>query len=55
MAHASEILDEVREHGLKFIEAPVTITYTEYSVRKGQSIVDALRILLDLFYARWVK
>jgi polyprenyl-phospho-N-acetylgalactosaminyl synthase len=55
MAHASEILIQIREGRLKYEEVPVTITYNEYSVRKGQSIRGALRILGDLFYARWSK
>jgi polyprenyl-phospho-N-acetylgalactosaminyl synthase len=55
MAHASEIMSQIREHSLRFVEAPVTITYTEYSMRKGQSVLGALKILLDLFYARWSK
>jgi len=49
MAHASEILHQVAESGLKFVEAPVTIEYSVYSLQKGQSMGDALVILTDLF------
>ena len=45
MAHASEILDEVRRLGLRYVEVPVTIRYSEASMAKGQSSWNALRIV----------
>ena len=45
MAHASEILDEVRRLGLRYVEVPVTIRYSEGSMAKGQSSWNALRIV----------
>jgi glycosyltransferase involved in cell wall biosynthesis len=52
MAHASEIVTQLGASGLKVIEGPVTIRYTEYSLAKGQSSAGALYILLDLMIAR---
>jgi hypothetical protein len=52
MAHASEITSQVARLGLKVAEAPVTILYTEYSLRKGQKLGNAVDIFLDLFMAR---
>jgi len=52
MAHASEILHQIGESGLKFVEVPVTIEYSAYSLEKGQSMGDALVILTDLFARR---
>jgi glycosyltransferase involved in cell wall biosynthesis len=52
MAHASEILDQIAVSGLKYVEAPVTIHYSAYSLAKGQSLFDALLIVLDLFARR---
>lgn len=49
MAHASEILNHIASHKIKYIEFPVTITYTEYSVQKGQRSSNALRVLMELF------
>jgi glycosyltransferase involved in cell wall biosynthesis len=49
MAHASEILDQIAHSGLRYVEVPVTIRYTAYSLRKGQKITGAANILLDLF------
>lgn len=52
MAHASEILDQVAKSKLRFIEVPVTIDYSTYSLAKGQSLGDAVLILTDLFAGR---
>jgi polyprenyl-phospho-N-acetylgalactosaminyl synthase len=49
MAHASEILAEIARSGLRYVEVPVTIAYTEYSMVKGQRTADFIMILLDLF------
>jgi glycosyltransferase involved in cell wall biosynthesis len=48
MAHASELLDEIARSGLRYVEVPVTIEYSRYSLAKGQRLVDSLRILMDL-------
>jgi len=52
MAHASEILHQVAESRLKYVEAPVTIEYSAYSLSKGQTLGDSLMILTDLFARR---
>ena len=48
MAHASEILEQIAASGLRYIEVPVTIDYTRYSLAKGQRLSDSLAILFDL-------
>lgn len=48
MAHASELLQLVARHNLRFREIPVTITYSEYSKAKGQSSMNAFKIIIDL-------
>jgi polyprenyl-phospho-N-acetylgalactosaminyl synthase len=52
MAHASEFLSQIGSSGLRYVERPVTIEYTAYSLAKGQNIRDAVLILLDLFARR---
>jgi polyprenyl-phospho-N-acetylgalactosaminyl synthase len=52
MAHASEFLSQVAASGLRYVERPVTIEYTAYSLAKGQNMRDAILILLDLFARR---
>ena len=52
MAHASEILHQIAASGLTYVEAPVTIHYSAYSLAKGQTLFDALLIVLDLFARR---
>jgi glycosyltransferase involved in cell wall biosynthesis len=48
MAHASEILEQIAASGLPYVEVPVTIDYTRYSLAKGQSLADSVAILFDL-------
>ena len=52
MAHASEILEQIATSGLKYVEVPVTIDYSRYSMAKGQRSGDLFIILLDLFARR---
>lgn len=48
MAHASELLHQIARSGLRYVEVPVTIEYSAYSLAKGQRLSDSLRILVDL-------
>jgi polyprenyl-phospho-N-acetylgalactosaminyl synthase len=48
MAHASEFLDQIAHSGLPWVEVPVTIQYSGYSLAKGQRLGDSLAILVDL-------
>ena len=49
MAHASEILNYIAYSKTSYIEYPVTIAYTPYSIKKGQKSSNALRVLMELF------
>lgn len=46
MAHASEILDEIVRHHLRYSEVPVTITYSYYSKEKGQGSLAMFKIAM---------
>ena len=48
MAHASEILAQIAALKLRYCEVPVTIRYTTYSIRKGQSLWNSINILWDI-------
>jgi glycosyltransferase involved in cell wall biosynthesis len=50
MAHASELLRKISTSGLRVVEVPVTVRYTEHSMRKGQGGLQAIRILFDYFF-----
>jgi glycosyltransferase involved in cell wall biosynthesis len=52
MAHASELLRKIHTSGLRVVEVPVTVRYTEHSMRKGQGGLHAIRILFDYFFHR---
>lgn len=44
MSHASELLDIVRREKFSYCEVPVQIRYTDYSLRKGQPLSNAVNI-----------
>ncbi len=46
MAHASEILDEIAKHKLKYTEVPVTIKYDKNI--KGQPTLNSIKIALKM-------
>jgi len=48
MAHATEILDQVRAHDLNYSEVPVEIVYNQY----GQRFSNGFKIIRDLIFAR---
>ena len=48
MAHASEILFEIKRSNLRYKEVPVHISYSPYSRQKGQNSWDSIQILFDL-------
>ncbi len=52
MAHASELIDQIRLSGLLFREVPVQIRYTDYSLGKGQSSRNALQIAVHYLLGR---
>lgn len=51
-AHATEILWQIRDSGLRYVEHPTTIHYTDYSKTKGQPISNAVNILIDAILRR---
>ena len=52
MAHASEILQQIADSGLYYVEVPVTVAYTDYSLAKGQRLAGSIDILVDLMAER---
>lgn len=54
MAHASEILHNVRCRGLRFCEVPVTIRYDQDTLAKGQNSANAVRIVSRFVLGRIV-
>jgi glycosyltransferase involved in cell wall biosynthesis len=55
MAHASEILDRLAAKKLSYVEIPTHIRYSPYSKKKGQNLLNSVKIAFDLFYASWSR
>ncbi|MGM1061130.1 glycosyltransferase family 2 protein [Saccharothrix sp. Mg75] len=47
MGHASEIVEMIAQKGWRVSEEQVEILYTEYSMSKGQSLINGVNILFD--------
>lgn len=47
MAHAPEIISMIDSKGWRFAEEPVHIVYSDYSVGKGQSLLNGVNIIFD--------
>jgi len=54
MAHASEIVAQIGQRRLRYLELPVEILYTPYSLSKGQRISNSLNIVGDLLLG-WLR
>jgi glycosyltransferase involved in cell wall biosynthesis len=50
MAHASELVAQIGDMGVRYGESPVHILYTDYSRSKGQSLWNSVNILADLMF-----
>jgi len=55
MAHASELIDQVRSSGLAYREVPVTIRYTDYSLAKGQRSTAMIRVAIDYLIGKVLR
>jgi polyprenyl-phospho-N-acetylgalactosaminyl synthase len=50
MAHASELIDQIAERKVRWSEYPTHIVYTDYSRKKGQSLLNSINILVELLF-----
>ncbi|MCC9196009.1 glycosyltransferase family 2 protein [Arthrobacter sp. zg-Y820] len=50
MAHASELVNQLAVMKPHWVEHPVEIIYTDYSKSKGQSLLNSVNILAELFF-----
>jgi len=51
MAHASEIVSEIKRNHLRYTEVPVTVVYNEF----GQGLGGGIKILMSLFIRKIIK
>jgi hypothetical protein len=55
MAHASELLEQIARHKMRYLEVPVTISYTSHSMGKGQTFLGAADIVSDLVLGKLTR
>jgi len=51
--YCSEIIEEVRLKKIKYLEIPVTVKYSDYSIKKGQKIYNSFYIVSKMF-VKWI-
>ncbi len=55
MSHASEIIDLIKRLKMRYKEMPCTIKYSQYSIDKGQSMMNSINIVLEFFLGKVIK
>lgn len=55
MEHASEIIDQIKREKIRYKEVPVTIRYTPYSMGRGQSPLNSIKIAARLIWSRFLR
>lgn len=53
MEVSSEFFAEIKRHSLRLVEVPISVIYTEYSRKKGQSNLNSLNIATKLFLRKF--
>jgi polyprenyl-phospho-N-acetylgalactosaminyl synthase len=51
--YCSEIIEEIMLKKIKYQEVPVTVKYTDYSIKKGQKIYNSFYIISKMF-VKWI-
>ncbi|MHB1376740.1 MAG: glycosyltransferase family 2 protein [Candidatus Humimicrobiaceae bacterium] len=51
--YCSEVIEEIVLKKIKYQEVPVTVKYTDYSIKKGQKIYNSFYILSKMF-VKWI-
>ena len=55
MSHASEIIDLIKRLGMRYVEKPCTIRYSDYSLSKGQSMMNSVNIIIEFILGKAIK
>ncbi len=55
MSHASQIIDLIKHLKMRYVELPCTIRYSEYSISKGQSLMNSVNIVVEYILAKVIK
>jgi hypothetical protein len=55
MWYASELIDIISQKNIPYKEIPVTIKYTDYSLKKGQKNGNAVNIALKIIWNKFFK
>ncbi len=51
--HADEFIHLISKHNLKYREVATSVQYTDYSIAKGQPVINGVKILFDRLINGW--
>lgn len=52
MHYANEVNEQIKRHHMKYVEVPVHIRYTEYSLHKWQKNSNSLKLAVEMIYKK---
>lgn len=52
MHYANEINEQIKQYKLTYVEVPVHVIYSDYSLQKGQKNTNSIRIGLEMIYRK---
>jgi len=55
MEHASEIPELIKKNKIRYLEVPVDIRYTDYSIKRGQKNSDAFKIFFNMVMKKLMR
>ena len=53
MHYANELNEQIGIHNLSFVEVPVHIRYTDYSLSKGQKNSNSIKLGFEMLYKKF--
>ncbi len=55
MEHAGEIMHEIVKNNLSYKEVPVTVVYSDYAVKKGQSWTHSIKLGIKMVFNKFMR
>ena len=52
MHYANEINEQIKQYKLSYVEVPVHVIYSDYSLQKGQKNTNSIKIGLEMIYRK---
>ncbi len=54
MVHPLEIIEQIKKHHLRYTEIPVTISYDQYTIRRGDRVLNPFQIFFEFITKKYI-